>query len=178
MNRHLPISALGAAALAAGFALAPSPVLTIAPAAAQAAPRAQFKAGALVIEQPWLRATPSGAKVAGGYVRITNTGSEPDRLVSTSVPFAARGEVHEMTNEGGVMKMRERERGLEIGPGQSVELKPGGLHLMFMGLTASPKQGDTVRGTLTFARAGTVEVVFAVAPVGAAAPSAAAPHAH
>lgn len=137
---------------------------------------APVKAGDLTIEQPWLRATPAGAKVAGGYLRITNNGPVADRLLSTSIPVAGRGEVHEMSTEGGVVRMSEVAGGLEIGPGQGVELKPGGFHLMFLDLTSGLKQGDTVRGTLTFARAGTVEVVFAVAPIGAPGP--AAGHSH
>lgn len=143
-----------------------------------AAGPAPVRAGDLAIEQPWLRATPAGARVAGGYVRITNTGTVADRLVSAAIPSAGRGEVHEMSTEGGIMKMREVAGGLEIGPGRTVELKPGGFHLMYLDLASGLKPGDTVRGTLTFARAGTVEVVFAVAPMGAPGPAAAGGHAH
>ncbi len=98
-----------------------------------------FKAGALTIEAPWARATPGGAQVAGGFMKITNTGSEPDRLVGGTVPFAGRFEVHEMTMDGGVMKMRELSKGLEIKPGETVELKPGGYHVMFMDLKSRPQ---------------------------------------
>ena len=77
-----------------------------------------------------------------------------------------------MLTEGGIMKMHEVEGGLEIKPGQTIELKPGGYHLMFMDLTGAPKQGDEIPGTLTFAKAGTVSVVFPVAPIGAQAPAA------
>lgn len=177
MIRLLPDRALGASALAAFIAFAPLHLAPITAAAAQTPARPSTRAGALVIEQPWIRATPGGAKVAGGYVRITNTGTEPDRLLATSIPFAARGEVHEMSNDGGVMKMRELEGGIALAPGRTVELKPGGLHLMFVGLTGAPKQGESVRGTLTFEKAGTVDVVFAVAPIGAPGPAAAS-HAH
>ena len=158
----------------------PAPSLRILPAAAQvaAAEPAVVKAGDLTIERPWIRATPGGARVAGGYLRITNTGAAPDRLVATSIPLARRGEVHEMSTEGGVMKMREVEGGLAIAPGQTVELKPGGFHLMFMDLTAGPREGDTVQGTLRFERAGTVEVAFQVLGIGAQGPAAAGGHAH
>lgn len=124
-------------------------------------------AGAIKIEAPWLRATAGGAKVAAGYAHITNTGAEPDRLLGGSLPIAAKGEVHEMSMEGGVMKMRPLEGGLPIGPGQTVELKPGGLHVMFMGLTGGLKEGEGVKGTLVFEKAGTVEVLFQVGGIGA-----------
>jgi periplasmic copper chaperone A len=126
-----------------------------------------FKIGDLVIEAPWVRATPGGAKVAGGYVKVTNTGKEPDRLIGGSLPNSTDVEVHEMAMADNVMKMRRLPDGLEIKPGRSVELKPGGYHLMFMGLSAGLKAGQQVKGTLVFQKAGTVEVEFRVAPIGA-----------
>jgi hypothetical protein len=125
------------------------------------------RAGSLVIESPWARATPGGAKVAGGYMRVTNTGSEPDRLVAVSSDIAARGEVHEMSMQDGIAKMRALENGLEIKPGQTVELKPGGFHLMFVDLRHGLKEGETLRGTLTFEKAGPVAVTFKVGGIGA-----------
>src|SRR5262250_2355851 len=83
-----------------------------------------YTVGPMKVEQPWVRATPSGAKVGGGYLTITNTGTTPDRFLGVSLPQAARGEVHEMKMEGGTMQMREVKGGLEIAPGQKVELKP------------------------------------------------------
>lgn len=133
---------------------------------------APVRIGNLVIEAPWTRATPSGAKVAGGYMTITNTGSSPDRLVGGSFPLAGRFEVHEMAVANGVMTMRELSQGLEIGPGQKVELKPGGLHVMFMDLKSQLREGQPVKGTLVFEKAGTVEVEYRVAPIGARAPAA------
>lgn len=167
MTSHLLRGALGAAAF-----LACSPILS---ANAQAAPPgadAAVRVGELTIEQPWMRATPNGAKVAGGYLRVTNRGGAPDRLLSTSIPLAGRGEVHEMLTEGGVMKMRPLEAGLIIPPGQTVVLKPGGYHLMFMDLRSGVQEGETVRGSLTFEKAGTVQVTFTVAGIGARAPAA------
>jgi copper(I)-binding protein/uncharacterized protein YcnI len=149
-----------------------------APAGAAAPTSGTFKAGAIAVEQPWLRATPGGAKVAGGYLRVTNSGREADRLVGAAIPVAGRGEVHETVSEGGVAKMRPLERGLEIAPGASLELKPGGLHLMFLDLKAPVKEGAPVRGTLTFEKAGTVEVLFGVAPAGAPGPASGGGHAH
>lgn len=148
-------------------------------AAAPAGPGGAVQAGPLRIESPWLRATPGGAKVAGGYLRITNTGPEADRLLSVESPIATGGEVHEMSRDGGVMKMREVTGGLAIGPGQTVELKPGGFHLMLTGLTGPLKEGERTAVTLVFARAGRVPVNFPVAGIGAqAAPAGDNPHAH
>ena len=140
--------------------------------AAQPAPgaAATIVAGSLTIASPWLRATPGGAKVGGGYLRITNTGKHPDRLISASIPQAGRGEVHAMTQEGGVAKMAPVEGGLVIPPGGTVELKPGGYHLMFMDLAAGLKEGESVPGVLVFEKAGRVEVSFPVGGIGASGP--------
>lgn len=129
-------------------------------------------AAALSLEGPWIRATPGGAKVAGGYLKITNRGKETDRLTGGSLPVAGRVEVHEMAVENGVMKMRALPKGLSIAPGESVELKPGGYHLMFMDLRQGLKEGDTVKGTLVFEKAGTVDVEYRIGPIGGGAPKA------
>jgi hypothetical protein len=138
---------------------------------------APVKVGPLRIEAPWTRATPAGARVAGGYMRITNTGSAPDRLIGGTFPLAGRFEVHEMAVTNGVMTMRELSKGLEIAPGQTVELKPGGFHVMFMDLKQPVAAGQPLRGTLVFEKAGTVEITYQVAPIGArGAPGAPAHH--
>ncbi len=127
-----------------------------------------YKVGSLVIDSPWARATPAGAKVGGGYLKITNTGKTPDRLTGGTLPIAGAVEVHEMSmSGGGVMKMRKLDKGLEIKPGQSVELKPGSYHLMFMGLRKGLKENESIKGTLTFEKAGSVVVEYHVAPIGA-----------
>jgi copper(I)-binding protein len=146
--------------------LAAALMLIAAPAIAQT-----YKAGAIQIEQPWARATPKGATIGAGYMKITNTGTEPDRLVGGSVPFAQRVEVHSMTMEQGVMKMRELKDGLELKPGETVELKPGGYHVMFVDLKEPLTQGEDVTVTLKFAKAGTVEVKYPVEAVGAGGPA-------
>ena len=128
----------------------------------------EFKLGSLEIIHPWARATPGGAKVGGGYVKIVNHGTEPDRLVGGSFERADRLEVHEMSVKDGVMQMRPLSSGLEIKPGETVELKPGGFHLMLLDLKAPLKEGDKVDATLTFEKAGTVKVYFSVSPIGAA----------
>ena len=147
--------------------LAAALMLIVAPGVAET-----YKAGAIEIEQPWARATPKGATIGAGYMKITNTGTEPDRLVGGSAPFAGRLEVHSMTMEQGVMKMREMKEGLEIKPGETVEFKPGGYHVMFVGLKEPLKQGDDLTVTLKFAKAGTVEVKYPVEAVGAGGPAA------
>ena len=133
-------------------------------------------AGGLVIAEPWARATPGGAKVGGGYLRITNAGREPDRLVGGSVEVAGRFEIHEMSVADGVMRMRPVD-GVEIRPGASVELQPGGLHAMFVDLKAPLREGETVRGTLVFERAGTVPIAYRVRGIGASS-AGAADHRH
>ncbi|ACL60146.1 DUF1775 domain-containing protein [Methylobacterium nodulans] len=148
----------------------PAPGVRIVAAGVPAAPAAATRAGDLTIETPWMRATPGGAKVAGGYLRVTNTGTAPDRLLGASIPLAGRGEVHEMSMNGGVMRMAPVEGGLTIKPGETVELKPGGYHLMFLDLKSPVKAGETVEGTLTFERAGSVPVRFQVGAIGAAGP--------
>src|SRR5438067_7748781 len=106
----------------------------------------QYKLGSLEIDHPWSRATPKGAKTGGGYVCIKNTGSAPDRLVGGSFADARKVELHHMTMDQGVMKMRPVAGGLEIKPGETVELKPEGYHLMFVGLKQALKKGDQVDG--------------------------------
>lgn len=123
-------------------------------------------AGSIRIEQPWARATPGGARVGSGYLRITNTGKAPDRLIGGSMVAAGRFEVHETRLEGDVMRMRHLDNGLEIKPGETVELKPGSLHVMFMDLKSGLKQGERLKGTLVFEKAGTIEIEYKVEAIG------------
>lgn len=136
----------------------------------------EIMAGALKIEQPWTRATPGGSKVAGGFMKITNTGSAPDRLVGGSSSIANIFEVHEMAMDGGMMKMRALEKGLEIKPGATIELKPGSYHVMFIDLKNPIKEGDTVKGELVFEKAGKVAVEFKAGAMGGGAPAAGHKH--
>jgi periplasmic copper chaperone A len=129
-----------------------------------------YTVGAIEIAHPWARATPKGASVAGGYMTIRNKGTAPDRLVGGSVEVADRFEIHRMSMEGGVMKMRPVEGGLEIKPGASVELKPGSFHVMMTGLKRPLEKGQHVKGTLRFEKAGKVDIEFAVEAMGAPAP--------
>ena len=126
-----------------------------------------YTVGSLKIGHPWARATPKGASVGGGYMKITNTGTAPDRLVGGSTDICRRFEVHEMKMEGGVMKMRPLADGIEIKPGQTVTLDPSGYHVMLVGLNKQLMQGDHFKATLEFARAGKVDVDFTVEGIGA-----------
>ncbi len=124
-------------------------------------------AGHLKISAPWARATPNGASVGGGYLTITNTGTESDRFVGGASTVAKEVQIHEMTMANGVMKMRPVAGGLEIKPGQTVKLNPGGYHIMFMGMKQQLKEGEHFKTTLDFTKAGKVDVDFAVEGIGA-----------
>jgi len=130
-----------------------------------------YKAGDLTLSQAWTRATPPKAKAGGGFVEIVNAGSEDDRLVAASSNVAAKVELHEMSVTDGVMKMRELENGIVIPAGETVALKPGGLHIMFMGLNQSFEEGASVPVVLTFENAGNVAVDLSVAKMGAKSPA-------
>lgn len=129
-----------------------------------------YTQGSLHIAHPWSRATPHGAVVAAGYVVVENRGPAADRLVSVSVPadVAGRAEIHEMAMQDGVMKMRPLPRGIEIAPGFTAKIEPGGLHLMFLDLKRPLVKGDRFKGTFSFERAGSVEVEFVVEAMGGA----------
>jgi len=136
---------------------------------------AEYRLGDLVLATPWARATPPTAAVAGGYLRITNTGDAADRLLGGEAAFAGDVQVHATRMEDGVMRMREMADGVEIPPGESVALEPGGLHLMLTELAEPLVEGEPRAITLTFERAGTIELTFEVAPIGADAPPAQEP---
>ncbi len=127
----------------------------------------EFKAGEIMIDHPWARATPAGAKVAGGFMVLKNMGPEPDRLVSVSSDFAGKAEIHEMAvDDKGVMTMRPLADGVDIPAGGEVELKPGSFHVMFMQITRPAVEGEKLKATLTFEKAGTVDVEFDVQAMG------------
>lgn len=132
-----------------------------------AATAGDYTAGDLSISHAWTRATPPKAKTGGGFVEIVNSGAEADRLVKASSDVAGKVELHEMAVTDGVMKMRELEGGIDIPAGETVTLKPGGLHIMFMGLNQSFEEGATVPVVLTFEKAGDVAVELAIAKMGA-----------
>jgi len=123
--------------------------------------------GSLKLTAAWARATPKGATVGGGYFTITNTGNAADRLVGGISDVSNRFEIHEMSMEKGVMKMREMTSGIEIKPGQTVRFEPSGYHIMFVGLKQPLKEGDHIKATLQFAKAGHASVDFVVESMGA-----------
>jgi len=134
-------------------------LVTAAPALAH-----DYKVGPIVIERPWSRATP--VKVGGAYMTLRNTGAAPDRLIKVASPAAEKAEIHETKIEGGTAMMRAV-GALELKPGATVELKPGGLHLMLMGLERPLKEGESLKLVLTFEKAGTIEVEASVEKAGA-----------
>jgi periplasmic copper chaperone A len=138
--------------------------------AASAAAAAEYKVGALQIREPWSRATPKGADVAAGYMTIVNGGTQADRLIGGSAAVADRFEIHQMTMNQGVMQMRPVAGGLEIKPGEAIELKPGSWHAMWLGLRRPLAAGDRVKGSLVFEKAGKVEIEYHVQPIGGAPP--------
>jgi copper(I)-binding protein len=135
-----------------------------------------FASGSIEIANPWTRATPKGASVAGAYMSISNKGGAPDRLVGGSAAVAGKFEVHRMVMDQGVAKMRPVEGGLEIKPGETVELKPGSFHVMLTGLKQPLAKGQKVKGTLQFEKAGKVDIEYTVEDVGATTPAAAHHH--
>ncbi|ADZ71724.1 copper chaperone PCu(A)C [Polymorphum gilvum] len=123
--------------------------------------------GDLVIKDPWTRATPPNAMAGGGFLTITNTGGADDTLVSAASPVAGRVELHEMAVVDGVMKMREMQGGIPVPAGQTVALEPGGLHVMFMDLKEPLTEGGMAAVTLTFEKAGSVDIEMPIAKIGA-----------
>src|SRR5579862_6177246 len=128
------------------------------------------KVGDLVISQSWSRATPNGAKVGTGYLTIENKGTSADKLIGVTGDVSPKIEVHEMSMNNGVMKMRPVDGGLTIDPGKTVKLAPSGYHLMIMDLKSPLKQGDKLPLTLQFEKAGKVAVTLDVQGVGAQGP--------
>jgi hypothetical protein len=123
--------------------------------------------GALKINHPWSRETAPKAAVGAGFLTIQNFGKTPDRLIAVKSALSDDVEIHTMTMEGGVMRMRELKDGLTIAPGAEVKLQPGAEHIMFMGLKSQIKQDEDFKAILVFERAGEVEVTFKVEPPGA-----------
>ena len=95
-----------------------------------------YRIGSLRIDRPWATATPKGAKVGVGYMKIINDGSQADRLIAITSPVSRKVTIHASVKEGDVVKMRPLDKGLEIKPGETVEMKPNGTHVMFEGLPA------------------------------------------
>ncbi len=123
--------------------------------------------GELELSGAFTRATPPRAKTGGGFLSITNSGKTDDRLIFVTSPAAAVVELHVMSMENEVMVMGSRPEGFVIPAGETVELAPGGKHIMFMQIAEPFKMGTMVPVTLVFERAGSVDLMLPVAPVGA-----------
>ena len=128
----------------------------------------EVELGDLTIRDAFALATPPNAPVAGGFLTLVNEGAADDRLIAARSDVAGRVEIHEMAMEGDVMKMRELPDGLPIPAGETVELKPGGYHIMFMDLKGPLVEGETAAVTLVFETAGEVEVQLPIKARGAA----------
>lgn len=115
-------------------------------------------AGGIAVKDPFSRPSPTGAATGAVFVTIVNNGPNADRLVSASSPAAQTVELHETVNENGVMKMEPRPEGFEIPAGATLELKPGGKHIMLIDLTAPLEPGKIIEVTLNFEKAGPVKI--------------------
>jgi copper(I)-binding protein len=129
----------------------------------------EYKLGDLRIGHPWARATPGHSPNGAAYLTLSTEGAQADRLTSVATPVAAKAELHTHLMEGNVMKMRPVEA-IEVAPGAPIVLQPGGLHVMLIGLKAPLKEGERFPLTLTFERAGTIEVEVVVEKLGAMGP--------
>jgi copper(I)-binding protein len=138
------------------------PVLLL---AGRAQAREETRLGAIVIGQPWSRAAGANANGAA-YMTLRNAGDRPDRLVAASTPAARRVELHTHIREGEVMRMRPV-NDILVPAGQTVQLRPGGLHIMLIGLTEPLAQGGRLPLTLRFAEAGEVTVQVEIQAAGA-----------
>jgi hypothetical protein len=127
---------------------------------------AEYSAGPVVVSDPWSRATPKGAQTAIGYMTIINNGVTSDHLVGGSIEVANTLQFHAMTTENNVAKMREL-TDIEIKPGETIQLKPGGSHIMFVNLKHALSKGEKISGTLNFEHAGKVQIEYSVEDIGA-----------
>jgi copper(I)-binding protein len=128
---------------------------------ADAALAQQYTLHDLRIDHPFARATPPGAQSGSVYATIENRGTSKDRLVRVASPAAASVELHSMTMDGNVMRMRAI-GGLDIEPGAKVTLGSAGYHVMLVGLVRPLVAGDRIPVTLTFQKAGAVDVTAVV----------------
>jgi copper(I)-binding protein len=123
----------------------------------------------IVVEHPWARATPGGAKTGAAYMTLVNNGSTADRLVSATTPVAEKVQFHSASEENGTSRMREM-RSVEVAPKGQVSFSPGTMHIMIVGLKKPLKEGDTLAMTLIFEKAGKVDVSVPVEKIGAMQP--------
>ncbi|MDH5750480.1 MAG: copper chaperone PCu(A)C [Rhodospirillales bacterium] len=125
-----------------------------------------YKVGNLTVSDPWARASAGKARNGAAYFTVTNTGDKPDRLISAASKAAAKVELHSVGMKDGVMMMHSV-KGIEVAPGEPAVLKPGGLHVMLMGLTEPLKENATLHLTLTFEKSGTLDIMAPIKKAGA-----------
>lgn len=130
-----------------------------------------YRAGPIRIDHPWARPTVSGQSAGGGFMTLDNSKGGADRLLAASSPAAERVELHSMAMEGDVMRMRQIDT-IDLPAGQTVALKPGGLHFMLIGLKQPLALGSRVPMKLRFEKAGEVSVEIAVENAPVATPAA------
>jgi len=119
----------------------------------------------IAVTRAWARATPPGASVGAVYLTIENKGGAPDRLIAVTSPAAGSAMLHQTVEESGVSRMREGDE--SIAPGATLDMRPGGAHIMLMGLKTPLTAGETVAVTLDFVNAGRMNVSAEIEPLGA-----------
>ena len=134
--------------------------LSISPASLNPVSADETRLGDLTIIEPWLKATQSGKPVTGGYLTIRNDGKNDDFLLGASAAFSGKTEIHEMKITNDIMQMRPLPEGLSIPAGKTVMLKPGGYHVMFMGLNHPLSEDEDFEVLLDFKHAGSIRVMF------------------
>ncbi|EKS43208.1 copper chaperone PCu(A)C [Bartonella bacilliformis] len=122
----------------------------------------QYKIGDIEIVHPWTRTTLKGTKVSSGYFHIINHGNTPDRLISVETDGVKTTEIHSMAINNDIMQMKHLTNGIEIPGSGEIKLKPGGDHIMFMGLSQPFQKGDKINAKLTFEKAGVIDIYFNV----------------
>jgi copper(I)-binding protein len=123
----------------------------------------------IMVENAWARATPGTIKTGGAYMTLVDHGTSADRLIGVATPVAGKAELHVMSEDNGIMKMRPVDA-VPVEPGKPTELKPGGYHVMLIDLKQPLKEGDSFPMTLTFEKAGTIQVTVKVEKPGAMGP--------
>ncbi|MET0328752.1 MAG: copper chaperone PCu(A)C [Luteimonas sp.] len=168
MSARRPFS-LAIGPVAAGLILVLAGCQPASPDAASSTADAAAERAGVVVSEAWIRETPPNAAVAGGYLTLRSNAA--DRLVAVETPAAASVEIHEMSHEGGMMRMRELADGVELPAGSEVTLRPGGNHLMFIDPVEPVRAGQSIEATLRFANAPEQTVQFEVRPLAGDAPA-------
>ncbi|MCC7017392.1 MAG: copper chaperone PCu(A)C [Rhodospirillales bacterium] len=150
----------------------PAALFVFAFAGIAALPRAEahvYETGPVVVSHPWARASAPTARNGAAYLRIESAPGSKDRLIGARSPVAETVEVHETTVTDGIARMR-RVPEIRIAPGHPIDLAPGGMHMMLIGLKSPLKEGDLFPLILTFEEAGDVQVDVIVESPGAMGP--------